>query len=72
MIRRLREHAMIVGDLPVVDLCSDPNDNYLLAMAQAANADYLVTGDKADLLIMDRHLTTRILSARAFAEILGI
>ena len=30
-------------------------DNYLLAMAQVGEADYLVTGDKADLLSLQRH-----------------
>ncbi len=72
LVRELRTNASLLGPLPVVDLCRDPKDNYLLAMAQAANAEFLVTGDKADLLVMVRHNSTRIVTAREFAEVLRI
>jgi predicted nucleic acid-binding protein len=35
--------------LPRIDVSSDPADNYLLAMATAAEADFLVTGDAKGL-----------------------
>ena len=70
-VNDLKESATWLRQLPAVELCRDPNDNYLLSMAQASNADFLVTGDKADLLIMGRHRTTRIVSARAIADMLG-
>ena len=50
----------------------DPWDNFLLAMAEAGEADWLVTGDKADLLWLGKHRATKIISVREFAEKLGI
>jgi predicted nucleic acid-binding protein len=44
-------------------------DDFLLAMCEAGDADYLVTGDKSGLLALDRHKATRIVSAHEFAGI---
>ena len=38
-----------------VDVSPDPADNFLLAMAVAGKADYLVTGDGKHLLSLRRH-----------------
>ncbi len=35
----------------------------------ASEADYLVSGDKAGLLVLARHKDTRIVSARDFAAL---
>ena len=43
--------------------------DFLLALAQAREADYLVTGDRSGLLSLVRHQGTRIVSARAFAKL---
>jgi putative PIN family toxin of toxin-antitoxin system len=48
----------------------DPDDDYLLAMAAAADADYLVTGDRA-LLRLRRFAHTRVVTPRRFAGLLG-
>jgi predicted nucleic acid-binding protein len=48
----------------------DPNDDFLLALAEAGNADYLVSGDKAGLLSLRTHLNTRIISARHLAKLI--
>jgi uncharacterized protein len=72
MVSRIRKDAILLDDLPHVDVSPDPNDNYLLAMAQKGNAHFLVTGDKADLLELGIHQSTRIVSAREFATILRI
>jgi predicted nucleic acid-binding protein len=37
----------------------DPADNFLLALAEAGNADYLVTGDKSGLLALASHKSAR-------------
>ena len=66
LINELREVAVVVGTLPVVEVCADPGDNYLLAMAVAGSADFLVTGDKRDLLGLQRFGGTRIVSVRDF------
>lgn len=56
----------MVQPLPAVTACPDPHDNYLLAIAQAGRADFLVTGDKRDLLALRGHEGTRILTVRDF------
>ena len=62
---------MTLDTLPVVEVSPDPDDNYLLAMAVAGSADFLVTGDKRDLLGLGTHAGTRIISARAFLDLHG-
>ena len=56
-------------DNPAVDIevpeLRDPKDLYLLALAKVSNADFLLTGDK-DLLILERHEQTRIISFSGF------
>lgn len=64
MVNDLRALATLVEPLPAVEVSPDPYDNFLLAMAQAARADLLVTGDKRDLLALGRHQGTQILTAR--------
>jgi hypothetical protein len=64
----LRRFGLLLGDLPAIDISPDPNDNFLLAMAQAGQADLLVTGDKRDLLALKRHGTTMIVTARAAVD----
>lgn len=71
LINDLRRLATVVGQLPVVDISPDPFDNFLLAMAEVARADLLVTGDKRDLLVLSSHRGTRILTSRAALGLLG-
>ena len=59
-----------MGLLPRVQRSTDPTDDFLLALCQAGEADYLVTGDKAGLLDLQRHGATRIISPRGFAALL--
>ncbi len=68
LINQLRELTIMTGRLPVVTACADPYDNYLLAMAEAVSADFLLTGDKRGLLSMQRHQGTRIITVRSFLE----
>ena len=71
MHNELRRLAMLVVNLPAVDVSRDPADNFLLAMAQAGEADALVTGDKHDLLTLGKFQRTQIVTARQFLEQLG-
>ncbi len=48
-----------------IELSRDPNDNYLLAMAIDANADFLVTGDD-DLLVVKKIGNTLIVKMSEF------
>ena len=65
-INDLRDLAIMVDDLPMVDISPDPYDNYLLAIASGGMADYLVTGDKLDLLALKRYDGTSIVSVTDF------
>jgi uncharacterized protein len=41
----------------------------LLSIARGGEADYLVTGDKADLLALRHHAGTNIVSVRDFLKL---
>jgi putative PIN family toxin of toxin-antitoxin system len=70
LVNGLREAEVLLKRLPSHIEAPDPGDNYLIAMAIASGADFLVTGDKA-LLALTRMGTTRIVSAQRFAAMLA-
>ena len=72
LVNGLRRQATVLSELPKVDLSPDPDDNPVLAMALAAHADFLVTGDRRDLLSLATVGSTRILSARQFVDAVKI
>ena len=66
------QRAIVLGELPppseTMDL-NDPNDVFLLSMALASEADYLVTGDRrAGLLQRGNAGRTRIVSPATFCS----
>jgi len=71
-INDLRELAMVLNRLPRVDRSRDPGDNFLLAMAEASGANYLVSGDKRDVLALEIHDRTRIVTARQLLVVLNL
>lgn len=70
LVNQIKSLAEDVDRLPHVDRSPDPTDNYLLALSEAGDADFLVTGDKGGLLALKRHKSTRIVSASDFAALL--
>lgn len=66
LVNEVRDVAILISDLPRVDACADPHDNYLLALASAGGADFLISGDKRDLLGMRRYHGVRIVAVRDF------
>ena len=70
MIQGLRTNAIVFSKLPKVEISQDPDDNPLLAMALAGSADFLVSGDKRDLLSLKKFRGIPIVTARALVEIL--
>ena len=71
LVNELRALALIPKRLPKIERSSDPQDDFLLALAEAAGADYLVTGDKSGLLALRKHGRTRIVTAERFSRLLG-
>lgn len=72
LINQLRSNAIMVTPTPGIDACRDPDDNFLLGMAQAGTADYLVSGDKRHVLALENWQGTRIVTARTMADILKL
>lgn len=69
LVNQLRELAIVVPKLPKVDRSPDPDDNHLLALAEAGDAQFLVTGDN-QLLSLKHHKFTRIITPAALVELL--
>jgi putative PIN family toxin of toxin-antitoxin system len=64
VIDAVRADAELVDPLPLAKLaCRDPDDDWILATAVAAQADALVTGDK-DLLVLKKFQGIPILTPR--------
>jgi putative PIN family toxin of toxin-antitoxin system len=72
LINRIRERAFLVKRLPKVDIADDPGDNYLLAMAAASKAQYLVTGDKSGLLALKEHRGTQLVTVQQMVSTLRL
>lgn len=72
MHNQLRAANIVLDKLPLVDRSRDPGDNFLLAMSEAGAAQYLMTGDKQDVLALKKYGTTQIVTARAMLTLLGI
>ena len=53
-------------DIPAIS--PDPKDDMFLACAAAASCDFLVTGNKKDLLDLGTHGTTKIVTAAQFLD----
>ena len=71
LVNDLRALAVTIDRLPVVEVSADPDDNYLLALAAAGAADFLVTGDKRDLLGLAVYKGTKIVTVREFLILHG-
>ena len=65
----LRAEAILAPHEQRPGVCRDPDDDYLLGCAAAAEADYLVSGD-ADLLVIGHYRGVAIVEARHFLNLL--
>lgn len=68
LVNSLRDLALVVGDLPVVKRSPDPKDDFILALADAGAARYVVTGDKSGLLALRKHGGAEIVTAAQFVR----
>jgi uncharacterized protein len=65
----LAQSATVVGDPPApAGLSPDPDDDYLIALARTAGADYLVSGDRHLTELVDP--SPPILAPREFVDTL--
>lgn len=68
LVNSLRDLAVVLSDLPQVRLSPDPKDDFILALAQAGGARYVVTGDKSGLLALKEHAGSKIVTAAQFVR----
>jgi uncharacterized protein len=68
----LRDHAIVIENLPSIDVSPDPDDNPMIATALAGGAQYLVSRDKSDVLNLEIVTGVRILTLREFIELFGM
>ena len=66
----LRDFSFFCQDLPAATFAPDPKDSYLLSLAEASAADFLVTGDK-ELQSLKHHKSTAIITPAAMLELLN-
>jgi len=63
------QKAMVINSLPDAYEAADPNDAWLLALADKSQAHYLVTGDKrAGILSRGKLGQTQIVTASTFCD----
>jgi len=72
LVNQISRIAEMPDRLPSIARSRDPRDDFLLALSEGALADWLVTGDKDDLLALAKHGATRIVTAASLAEELGL
>ena len=70
LVSLIIERAVFVQVKDVPAVSPDPKDDIFLASAATAVCDFLVTGNRKDLLDLGSHGQTKIVSPRQFLEIL--
>ena len=68
LVNSLRDLAVVLSDLPQVRLSPDPKDDFILALAQAGGARYVVTGDRSGLLALKEHAGSKIVTTAQFVR----
>ena len=69
-IEILRKRLTFINPISVVTDSPDPDDNYLLALALDSKSEYLITGDKQDLISLNPYKGIEIIRLYQFLEIL--
>ena len=68
----IQARLTIIIPTTIVTDSPDPDDNYLLSLAIDAQAEYLITGNKADLLALSPYREIQIIRLQAFLDIILI
>jgi putative PIN family toxin of toxin-antitoxin system len=66
-IELVEQSAIFINSQSIVQLCRDNKDDYLLALAKDAQADFLLTGDN-DLLVLNPFEKTHIIKLSEYLE----
>lgn len=72
LLDNLDTRAIIINDHPPVNFSPDPADNKIFAVAIAAEADLIVSGDKKHMLSLKNAAGFPIVSAREAVDRLDI
>lgn len=68
----LHERSIFCDTTSKVQFSPDPKDDFLLALCQDSSSDYLVTGNKRDLLDLKQFGRTQIVTLSHFIEIYSL
>src|SRR3546814_18156636 len=75
-VGRLVNQIGLVADIPAdlhhVRRSPAPRDDFLLGLCEAGRADWLITGNKDDLIALERPGSCRLVTADTLADHLGI
>ena len=66
-MRPLPKVATVAPVLTEVEVCRDPDDNQVLALALDSGSDYIITGDR-DLLVLHPWRGVKIVPPHTFLE----
>lgn len=68
ILTSLNQVARVLSpDVPLPNICRDPDDNFILQLAAFADADFIVTGDK-DLLVLEAFGKAQIVLPAVFLQ----
>ena len=70
MLIGISTYGTVATSLPVITLSPDPDDNKIIATAIAGHADYIVSGDKSDMLSLHAASGIPIITAKQAINLL--
>jgi putative PIN family toxin of toxin-antitoxin system len=70
VVALIKQDGLWIEPAYVPAVSPDPKDDVFLACAVTAKADFLITGDTRDLLPLNEHMGTKIITPAQFLQIL--
>ena len=68
IVQDMGTRALVLDEIPVVNLSPDPKDNPILATAIAGKADLIISGDKKHILSLEHVEGIPVVTAREALE----
>ncbi|MBL7770374.1 MAG: putative toxin-antitoxin system toxin component, PIN family [Flavipsychrobacter sp.] len=65
LLNSINEYALFFEVLEIKEICRDPKDDFILALAKVSKANYILTGDN-DLLILKKIGKTNITTLTSY------